>query len=142
VWACNDGENRYVRGIHRAIELCGDLFSSGPNLMLGDFNSNTFWDEDNPPDRNHSALVKKLGDLGLVSAYHAYFQEEQGSETRPTYFQYRHRHRPYHIDYCFVPQAWAPRIASVTLGRHFKWRRWSDHMPLRTNLLDRGPGNT
>jgi exonuclease III len=137
VWACNDGPDRYVRGIHRAVTLYADLVRSIPNVMLGDFNSNSIWDSEHPEGLSHSALVRKLGSLGLASAYHIHHGEQHGAETTPTFFEYRHQHRPYHIDYCFLPQAWAPRIATVRIGRHSEWSPLSDHMPLTTELCPR-----
>lgn len=135
VWACNDGADRYVRGIHRAVDSCRRLFASGPTVMLGDFNSNTIWDHEHSGDSGHSGLVRKLDRLGLSSSYHVHFQEQHGSETRPTFFEYRHYDRPYHIDYCFLPHQWRGRLAAVTLGAHAEWARQSDHMPLIVDLL-------
>jgi hypothetical protein len=134
VWACNVGADRYVRGVHRAVDACARLFGSGPTVMLGDFNSNTIWDHEHPKERSHSALVHKLERHGLTSSYHAFYGEHQGSETRPTFFEYRHQHRPYHIDYCFLPRTWTPRIAAVSLGTHAEWGKRSDHMPLVVDL--------
>jgi len=135
VWACNHGVDRYVRGIHRAVDRCSRLFAKGPSVMLGDFNSNSIWDHEHPKDRNHSALVRKLDGLGLVSAYHHHHSEQQGSETAPTFFEYRHRDRPYHIDYCFIPRSWLDRLSTVTVGTHVEWGQRSDHMPLIIDLL-------
>jgi len=132
VWACNDGSQRYVRGIHRALDLSAHWFERGPVVFLGDFNSHSLWDRNHPRDRNHSALVRRLEALGLASSYHYYHAEPHGSETVPTFFEYRHQHRPYHIDYCFLPASWAPWISSVTVGAHDNWSARSDHMPLLT----------
>jgi hypothetical protein len=134
VWACNVGADRYVRGMHRIVDSSRRLFGTAPSVMLGDFNSNTIWDHEHPADRTHSALVAKLGDLGLASSYHAHYGEAQGAESRPTFFEYRHEHRPYHIDYCFLPSAWAGRIASVSVGAHAEWAKQSDHMPIVVDL--------
>jgi endonuclease/exonuclease/phosphatase family metal-dependent hydrolase len=134
VWACHNGADRYVRGMHRAVDQCRRLFRRAPTVMLGDFNSNSIWDHENPPDRCHGALVEKLSGLGLISSYHAYYGETQGAETRPTFFEYRHQGRPYHIDYCFIPTSWTERISAVTLGAHAEWARRSDHMPLVVEL--------
>jgi hypothetical protein len=134
VWPMDDRPDRYVRGTHRAIDDCRYLFNGTPAVMLGDFNSNAIWDHEHPAERSHSGLVRKLSGLGLTSAYHAHFREEQGKESRPTYFQYRHEDQPYHIDYCFVPTAWADRITAVTVGGHAVWKRWSDHMPVVVEL--------
>jgi len=138
VWACPDPRHRYVRGIHRALDLSAHLFATGPVVILGDFNSHSLWDHHHPSDRNHSALVGRLHRFGLTSSYHYYFGESHGSETAPTFFEYRHRHRPYHIDYCFLPTTWTRWIRSVTLGAHDDWSRRSDHMPLLTTLAPHG----
>lgn len=138
VWACNIGADRYVRGTHRAIDTSRRLFRSGPSVMLGDFNSNAIWDREHPADRSHSALVAKLAELGLASSYHAHHREPHGAESRPTFFEYRHAHRPYHIDYCFLPASWSGRIAGVTVGAHADWAQQSDHMPIIVDLAAAG----
>lgn len=134
VWACHHEADIYVRGTHRAVDSSRRLLGSGPNVILGDFNSNAIWDREHPADESHSALVRKLAALGLSSSYHAHFAEPHGAESRPTFFEYRHEHRPYHIDYCFVPTAWVGRITSVAVGVHTEWARSSDHMPLIVDL--------
>jgi hypothetical protein len=134
VWACSNGTDRYVRGTHRAVDSSRRLLASGPSVMLGDFNSNSIWDRAHPADRSHSALVRKLDALGLSSSYHAHYQERHGAETRPTFFEYRHEARPYHIDYCFLPASWVRRIASVTVGVPAEWAKSSDHMPLIVDI--------
>jgi Endonuclease/Exonuclease/phosphatase family len=134
VWACGDRPHRYVRGLHRTLDLRKRMLAEGPNVFLGDFNSHSLWDANHPKDRNHSALVRRLEALGLISSYHVYHAEAHGTETRPTFFEYRHRHRPYHIDYCFFPASWSSRLKAVTLGEHATWARRSDHMPLVTTF--------
>jgi Endonuclease/Exonuclease/phosphatase family len=138
VWACHHGADRYVRGMHRAIDSCTRLLKNGPTVMLGDFNSNAIWDHEHPKDRSHSALVGRLQGFGLASSYHAFYGEPQGSETRPTFFEYRHQHRPYHIDYCFLPESWTKRVTAVELGTHADWARASDHMPLIVDMRPAG----
>lgn len=134
VWAMNVGRDRYVRGLHRAIDRVAGLIASRPTVIMGDFNANTIWDHEHPDPLCFSALADKLGRLGLVSAYHAHRAEAHGSESRATFYFYRHRHRPYHIDYCFIPQGWLPRLEKVAVGRHAKWFRHSDHVPVTTVL--------
>ncbi|MEO8634445.1 MAG: endonuclease/exonuclease/phosphatase family protein [Gemmatimonadales bacterium] len=130
IWAQKDPVAPYVRGLHRAVTACRGLIERQPTVLLGDFNSNAIWDHEHPSDLSHSALVRKLGALGLVSAYHSRNKEAHGSETRPTFYLYRHATRPYHIDYCFVPAAWAGRLREVNIGGHTEWAGRSDHMPL------------
>lgn len=39
-----------------------------------------------------------------MSAYHEHFSEAHGQESRPTYYFLWNRRKPFHIDYCFVPE--------------------------------------
>lgn len=104
------------------------VFLSDPFAMLvGDLNSNKRWDE---WDRwwNHSDVVKTLSELGLESAYHSYFAEAQGEETRPTLYLHRNHSKSYHIDYGFFGSKW--KVVQVELGDAEEWLMFSDHMPL------------
>lgn len=130
VWAKADPNFRYVRAVIRAIECYRDLIVAQPTVLVGDFNSNKIWDYKRPDGRNHSGLVRELEALGLRSAYHEFHTEAQGKETRPTLFLLRQATRPYHIDYCFVPESWVAHIRSVDVGTDDPWALYSDHRPL------------
>ena len=130
VWMQADGADKYVRGLNRAVDLCRSAIAAQPTVVMGDFNANAIWDQGHPADSNHSALVRRLTSLGLVSAYHSYHGEEQGAESHPTFF-FRHSVKaPFHIDYCFVPTEWRAGIKDVRVGEFAEWRPFSDHMPL------------
>jgi exonuclease III len=49
--------------------------------------------------------------------------------TRPTHDFYHHKNRGFHIDYVFLPEAWAKRIERVEVGEHQEWAKVSDHAP-------------
>lgn len=104
-----------------------------PVILCGDFNSNKLWD-DHRKTHNHSAVVSLLEQRGLLSAYHHFFSEPQGHETRPTYYFWHRQNRGYHIDYVFLPRAWASCIQSVAVGHHADWFHLSDHVPLSIDL--------
>jgi exodeoxyribonuclease-3 len=139
IWACPVGTKRadnYIGEVHRCIvEHCG-WFSEAPVVAAGDFNSNVQWDA-NRPGRNHSEVVRLFESHGLISAYHAHHEEKQGAETRPTYYFYRHKDKPFHIDYVFVPKGW--RLGSVEVGSFQEWGQLSDHVPV---VVDVGIGAT
>ncbi len=140
VWAHAFGADRYVRATHRALDACQAHVAREQPLLLGDFNSHSRWDHQHPPGRSHSALVGRLAALGYVSAYHHCRQRAHGREGHATFYEYRHRDRPYHLDYAFVPAGMVPRLRRVSVGQHRAWSRWSDHMPLVLELAPTGTG--
>ena len=109
------------------------LAAPKPVIVCGDFNSNKIWDGKRQT-HNHSAVVSLLERRGLLSAYHYFFSEPQGQETRPTYYFWHRKTRGYHIDYVFLPRAWASCIQSVTVGHHADWSHHSDHVPLSVDV--------
>jgi len=129
---------RYVRAAVKAVEIYRELFIGTPTVLMGDLNSNTIWDAEHPSHLNHSSLVSQLEKLGSVSAYHHYYNEIHGSETRATFHLYRREIHPFHIDYCFIPHSWANRISRVELGAFDEWRQFSDHRPLIVELRTGG----
>jgi len=130
VWAKNNQGFKYVQGIMRCVQLYEGLFQAGPCVVAGDLNSNSIWDKEHPATLNHSALVNRLRGLGMVSAYHHFHSEEHGAESDHTYHYYWKEDKPFHIDYCFIPEAWLPSLGGVTIGTFLDWGSLSDHRPL------------
>jgi hypothetical protein len=130
VWSQRNHDFRYVRAVIRAVECYQDLIVSQPTVVAGDFNSNTIWDYKRPAGQNHSGLVRQLASLGLVSAYHHFFCEAHGAESQPTLYLQRNPLKPYHIDYCFIPEAWRIHLSRVEIGSGDTWAAQSDHRPL------------
>jgi hypothetical protein len=83
----------YVEGVVRAVELYRNLFNQHRTILAGDLNSNAIWDSSHAADLSHSALVKMLSELGLVSSYHFFHREahEVGSYAK---WKGRSDHRP------------------------------------------------
>ena len=120
VWACHHKPNSFSAGLgplRRALSAYQGFIKELPTVIAGDFNDNVKWDR--PKRRNnHRTNVSELTALGLRSAYHHARAVEQGAEQEPTLY-WRDRKSNglcYHVDYCFVPEAWTQSI-SVTLGR-------------------------
>jgi hypothetical protein len=130
VWSKKNARHPYIQGVVRAVELYRERFAHSRCVLMGDLNSNVIWDQRHPKELNHSALVQLLGSLGLVSAYHGFFEEAHGEETRPTYYFRWSETAPFHIDYCYVPAAWSPYISRVDVGGYAEWKTYSDHRPL------------
>ena len=134
VWPCQKGGgiSGYVKLLRDAFAEHADWFGHGPVVVAGDFNSNAQFDITS--DRNHASLVSFLSKQGLVSAYHSHFQEEQGAETRPTFYMNRMQDEPFHVDYIFLPRAWMSSVTSVEVGTFAQWAALSDHRPLTVDL--------
>jgi hypothetical protein len=130
VWSKGGQDFPYIEGVVRGVDVYRPLFSAGPTLLAGDLNSNVIWNDEHPADANHSALIDKLDELGLTSCYHHFYNETPGKESRATYYFHWKRERPFHIDYCFSPKAWAKCISAVEVGAYESCHGFSDHRPL------------
>jgi endonuclease/exonuclease/phosphatase family metal-dependent hydrolase len=98
-------------------------------FIIGDFNSNTIWDE---WDRwwNHSDVVNELLEKEIESLYHKVFKEEHGKESKPTFYLQRNPTKSYHIDYCFAHSKFSRKINSLNVEPFDKWKHLSDHCPI------------
>ena len=109
-----------------------DTISSSRTFLVGDFNSNAIWDKRHRV-ANHTKNNNRLAEVALKSLYHVIENEEQGKETKPTFFLYRNREKPYHMDYFYVPEI-LMEYATIEVGSQDKWLKFSDHMPLFVDL--------
>lgn len=132
IWAYNpdDKDGRYITQVWKAINHYDELLTDKPIMLVGDFNSNTIWDYLKYRLGTHSAVVKKLEDKGIFSTYHTYHKQTQGAEEHPTFYLYRHKDKPYHIDYCFVSTDFLGKLQSVEVGDYDFWTKYSDHVPV------------
>jgi len=135
IWAHNpaDKDGQYVTQIWKALKHYKKIIRDTNTILIGDFNSNAIWDRPRR-ESNHSAVVKLLEQKNIHSVYHKYFSLEQGKETHPTHYLYRHKNRPYHLDYCFVSQDLLNRLQTVEVGNYENWKEYSDHVPVITSF--------
>ncbi|HSU29373.1 MAG TPA: endonuclease/exonuclease/phosphatase family protein [Chitinophagaceae bacterium] len=136
IWANNpdDPDGQYVEQVWKALHHYDHLLTHKRTVLVGDFNSNTIWDR-KYREGNHSTVVKRLEEKGIYSSYHLHHKQTQGKEKHPTLYMYRHKDKPYHIDYCFVSKDLASKINSVEVGACEFWTRLSDHVPLIVSFL-------
>lgn len=132
IWAYNrdDIDGRYITQVWKAITYYDELLTDKPTMFIGDFNSNTIWDYKKHRLGRHSAVVKQLEDKAIFSTYHTHHKQKQGAEQHPTFYMYRHKNKPYHIDYCFVSKDLLDKLQSVDVGEYDFWTKHSDHVPL------------
>jgi exodeoxyribonuclease-3 len=131
VWANNptDPDGQYIEQVWKAIHYYENQLTGTETILIGDFNSNTIWDRKRRVS-NHSNVVKYLEERNIFSVYHKHHKQPQGSEKHPTLFLYRHKDKPYHLDYCFASAGMIDKLASVKVGRFSHWAKHSDHMPI------------
>jgi hypothetical protein len=132
VWDHNDrkeGLNRRAGPLLRALDDSLEFCRSNDLVVAGDFNNNPQWDRPNGPN-NMARISQELMKRGLVSLYHSRSGLAFGAEAQATYWQYRNRTKPYHIDYIFVPTDWLKHLVSFEIGTFEDWFQHSDHAPL------------
>ena len=119
----------YIRQIWKALIHYEELISTNRTLLIGDFNSNAIWDKRHRHG-SHSQMVEELSKKNIISTYHYHFKSLPGKEEHPTLSMFRHRDKPYHIDYCFASQDFINELISVEVGTYDNWHLLSDHKPL------------
>lgn len=121
---------RYIGQLWKYLQIHKTKFAEQNTILCGDLNSNTCWDE---WDRwwNHSDVVRELKEINVISIYHEFFNEAQGSESRPTLFHQRKIEKPYHVDFAFCSRnLFQVAKNNVRVGEPHDWLQYSDHMPL------------
>ena len=131
IWANNptDPDGQYVEQVWKALHHYDALLTNKRTILIGDFNSNTIWDR-KYRESNHSNVVQLLEKKKIFSTYHQHHKQVQGKEKHPTLYLYRHKDKPYHIDYCFVSKDLAKKLQSVEIGDYDFWMQYSDHVPV------------
>jgi len=138
VWAMNDSvdvSKRYIGQVWLAINYYKELLKE-PLIIIGDFNWNKLWDEKPsfPLYGNLTDVINILDDNEIKSAYHSFYGDEFGKETKPTLFMHHNKNKPYHVDYCFASTHF--KLENVEIGEFANWAKKSDHMPLMITFAD------
>lgn len=124
--------HEYINAVWNAIHYYEELFSE-PVILAGDLNSNVYWNKSGKVG-NHSDVVDFLEAKNVHSLYHRWKGIPQGNEPDPTFFLYRHKDKPFHIDYCFASETLLTDGFNVQVGLHENWCDLSDHVPLIIDL--------
>ena len=138
VWAMNDSvdvRKRYIGQVWLAIKYYKELLNQ-PIIIIGDFNWNKIWDAkpSYPLYGNLTDVINILQDNEIKSAYHSFYGEEFGKETKPTLFMHHNKNKPYHVDYCFASKEF--KLENVEIGEYADWAKKSDHMPLMITFIN------
>lgn len=99
-------------------------------VFCGDFNSNKVFNNHHK-GKDHCDMVKIFNSYGLKSIYHYNTKEKHGSESVPTFFEYSHEDKAFHIDYVFSKPG---HISNLEIGSFDEYvaceDQKSDHVPL------------
>ena len=118
----------YVDAVMAGVEAYSKFVQEAPTVVVGDFNSSPALRDSRARTDHDSLLARLREDCGLVSAYH--HRSGAGSEPEmPTYYHQFVGNAGYHLDYCFVPIDWVPRLSSVKIANVEEFTS-SDHRPL------------
>lgn len=120
----------YTRAFLNGIVAYARLLGRGPVVVAGDFNGGPAFDKPTQRTQWWGESFSRLHGAGLVSAYHAFHGVGYGAERHATHHFLRKPERPFHIDFCFVPQRWADRRLDVEIAAGPPWQALSDHFPL------------
>jgi len=120
----------YTKAFLNGLAAYARLLQRGPTIVAGDFNGNPVFDKPGARMKWWTLGFEQLHAAGLVSAYHRHHAVPYGREEHATHHFLRKPERPFHIDFCFVPQAWAERRLAVQIPRDSPWQALSDHFPL------------
>ena len=123
---------RYIGQLWKYLNLHAEALRTKTSIVMGDFNSNVFWDKRHAA-ASHTSVVQQLSDIGLESLYHYAQSVPQGKERDATLFLQRNLKKPYHIDYAFIPKNLLPS-STIEIGNSSAWLRYSDHMPVRMRI--------
>lgn len=127
VWACHDKYLTYNGVIKFAVKRYWEALRD-PCMVIGDWNANAIWDSKTGEGFSFNSNV--LARQGMISAYHSWFSEAYGRETKPTYYHRKKEKDKFHIDYCYLSPALHSKLDSVAIGSFEDWQKLSDHMPL------------
>jgi len=123
----------YVQKAHAAVDHYKSIgLLDGLVILIGDFNSNSIWDNCYRKEYNHSALVKKLKQMEIKDC--------SGSFEKYNTYYYYYNSKEYSVvdDYCFA-SAKMYKSAKFSVPDSDKWisengkKRWrglSDHCPI------------
>ena len=132
VWTLPDRNGSYVRPLLDAWKEYSPHFADREVVVAGDFNASVALP--GKPTARFSEFIGLAAERDMTSLYHSATGEPHGAETAPTFFLYRHAHRPFHIDFIFARKRMRSRLRSFEVGTHQDWSAHSDHVPLTADF--------
>ena len=134
VWTKDAKTHSYIGQLWKYLQTHKSKLAADQSVICGDFNSNVIWDKKHS-GCNHSDVVRELDEIGIVSHYHHFHDEEHGEESQATLFLLKNLNKPYHLDYAFSSKSLLPASSSEIIPRDPEaWLSLSDHLPLKFTI--------
>jgi len=110
---------------------------SGTVILIGDFNSNNYWDKQYKQKKipSHKDIINKLKEYKIESAYHKYYNIEDGNENDATLFWQMDKNKRFHIDYCFLSNDFGINNVQIENSEEWEKNKYSDHSPIIVDLM-------
>jgi exonuclease III len=141
IWTKDKDENNkkiaYTEPSWKAINFADyKKYLSGNIILAGDFNSSNFWDKKYISEKvpTHNDIIKKLREYNIESAYHKYFNCENGKEKEPTLLWRMKKDQQFHIDYVFLSDNFLIKNVEVGSLKECEENKLSDHCPIAVDL--------
>ena len=131
IWAMPNKKKhkqRYIGQVWSALQYYKKMLAED-TIIIGDFNGNQIWDK-NSYTGNFTETLHFLEELDFKSLYHLAYKEQYGKETQPTFYLYRNKEKPYHLDYCVGHRNIIQHGFKIRVGNYAEWIPFSDHVPL------------
>ncbi|SDE94555.1 endonuclease/exonuclease/phosphatase family protein [Terriglobus roseus] len=130
-WNCKEGGSSYPEHLHLFLDQHAEWFNARPVVFAGDLNSQAGASFDKGR-RRHIDFVERMSQLGLTDCP----EKNQSATFEQTYRHQWSSSSVFHLDYIFIPEDWAPKVSSVTVGASTHWSRLSDHSPIILTIAE------
>jgi exonuclease III len=137
IWTKDKNENNkkieYTEQTWKAINFDGyKKYLSSSIILVGDFNSNNFWENNYIKNKvhSHNDIIEKLHEYNIESVYHKYHNCANGNEKDPTLLWQMDINKRFHIDYCFISKNYKIKSINICSLKDWEKNKLSDHCPL------------
>jgi endonuclease/exonuclease/phosphatase family metal-dependent hydrolase len=80
-------------------------------------------------------FINKLREYKIESAYHKYYNLEDGNENDATLFWQMDKNKRFHIDYCSLSNDFEINNVQIESSEEWGKNKYSDHSPLIVDLM-------
>ena len=131
IWTNPDMEGskviHYPKEITKYYEAHKDSgFFNEDMIICGDFNCDVRL-VNKTHGKNVFEMMDNLSEVGLIDAYHYLNDENQGEESKSTFFMNRNLSKPFHLDHIFASKE---KIKNLQIPNPEYWMTLSDHVPI------------